>query len=258
MILRSLCATGAAACAVSAWIVAPWSTTAVRELAGAFTRPVLLPFAWQALGTAQQSGDEAEYLARARQITDLLPSWTDGHLVFAYRLALGGDGAAPDGDGRDAQRRLQLALAWLDGARADAGRREVDLLLTMAFLPEVAALQQPALAERLRPHGGAAAIADRYLAEAERLRDGPEVRERRTFLAPKLVAALLAADQPAEALAVLDTAIARSADVRDRELAAEWRQRLEEVRRRLRGDPTVDLGAVRDDPRFEPLLPHLR
>jgi len=241
-----------------AWVVAPPTPAVWRQLAGAFVRPALLPFTWAALAEAQRSGDDAEYFARARQLLDLMPTWTDGHAVFAYRLALDERRAAADPTGADAWRRLQTALAWLESARADAGRREVELLQTMAFLPEVACRQQPALAERLAAGGGAAALADRYLAQAERLRGSPEVREQRTFLAPKLAAGLLAAGERAQALGVLATAISRSAEVRDRQLATEWATRLDEVRRWLAGDTDVDLGAVYDDPRFEPLWPHLR
>lgn len=258
MTMRPALTAAAFGCMSLAWLAAPPTPAAVQELAASLVRPAMLPFTWTALDQARRSGDEAEYFARARQLLDLMPTWTDGETVFAYRLALDRHAAAAVDGGEDAWRRLQLALAWLEAAREHAGRREINLLQTMAFLPEVAEMQQPELAERLRPTGGAAALADRYLAEAERLHGSPEVRERRTFLAPKLAAGLLAAGDRSEARAVLDTAIARSAEVRDRELATEWRQRLDEVRRRLDGDASVDLTAVRADPRFQPLLPYLR
>ncbi len=255
MTRRPLLTAAAAGCMALAWVIAPPTPARLQPLAAAFVRPALLPFAWAALGEAQRSGDDAEYFARARQLLDLMPTWTDGHAVFAYRLALGT--STPAGDHGDAAlRRLQLALAWLESARPQAGRREVELLQTMAFLPEVAEQQQPELAERLRPSGGAAALADRYLAAAEQI-GGPSVREQRTFLAPKLVAGLLAAGERAQARSVIDAAIARSAAVDDRALATEWAQRLDEVRRWLDGEP-VDLAAVHADPRFLPLWPHLR
>jgi hypothetical protein len=84
------------------------------------------------------------------------------------------------------------------------------------------------------------------------------VREQRTFHAPRLAAAMLGNDDLTGAVAVLETAIARAAEVRDRELATEWAARLAEVVRRLRGDRTVDLTAVEADPRMALLLPYLR
>jgi hypothetical protein len=56
---------------------------------------------------------------------------------------------------------------------------------------------------------------------------------------------------------VLDTAIARSRDVRDQELAATWRDRLTAIRRALAGEP-ADLRAALADPRFAALHPYLR
>lgn len=258
MTMRPLLTAAATGCMALAWGTAPPTPAALRELAASLVRPAMLPFTWTALDRARRGGDAAEYFARARQLLDLMPTWTDGQAVFAYGLALDRRAGAAAAGGADAWQRLQLALAWLEAAREHAGHREVELLQTMAFLPEVAVMQQPDLAERLRPGGGAAALADRYLAQAEQLRGSPAVRERRTFLAPKLVAGLLAAGAREQARAVLDVAIARAAEVRDRELATEWRQRLEEVRRWLDGDRSVDLTAVHADPRFAPLLPDLR
>jgi hypothetical protein len=249
---------GATVCCLGAMWCTPPTPARIEEAVSWLVRPALLPFAWQALELAQRSGDGGEAFGRAQQILRLLPTWTDGHVVFAYRFALDG-GAAATGVDRVAAawQRLQVALAWLEHARADAGRREVELLQAMALLPEVATAQQPGLAELLRPHGGAIAWADRYLAAAERLTDSKAVREQRTFLAPWLCAGLLASGARERAIAVLDTAITRAADVRDRALAVEWSTRLDEVRRALRGEP-VDLTAVRADTRFQRLLPHLR
>lgn len=257
---RTLLGIGALACFAGAGWLAPPSLDRAREFAAWFGRPALLPFAWDALASAREQGDAAESFARAQQILDLLPTWTDGHVVFAYRYALSDDerGATPDRRGAAAFDRLQIALAWLETARAHAGRREVELLQMMSMLPEIAVAQEPALAERLRPTGGAPALADHYLAEAERLGGGRRVREHRTFLAPRLCAALLASGDPLRALAVLDDAVARSAQLADRALAEEWQTRLGEARRNLAGARDVDLGALRADPRFAPLLPYLR
>lgn len=238
----------------------PPSAGKARELTSWLLRPAALPFAWQAMLAATQSGDAREVFARAQHILQLLPSWTDGHAAFAYRFALTRDPAAatPAAAATAAERRLQVALTWLDGARAHAGRRELEVLQMQAFLPEVACNQFPGLAARLASAGGAAGITAAYLAEAERRFPSPAVREQRIFHTPKLAAALLANGDTAQAILVLDTAIERAATVRDRELATEWQARLAEVVRRLRGDRSVDLTAVRADPRLAPLWPFLR
>lgn len=238
----------------------PPSPGAVRDVAAWLVRPAVLPFAWRAVDVAQRRGEANEVFARAQQVLRWLPGWTDGHVVFAFRFALEGGAvpAIPRERAEAALRRLDIALSWLEQARADAGPRLPQLLQTMSFLPVVAEMHEPGLRELLRPRGGAAAIADRYLAAAEQVNGSATVREQRTFFAPQLISALLDAGQDAAARAVLRTAIERSGDVRDRELATEWRHRLEELARWLDGDRSVDLGALRSDERFLPLLPHLR
>ena len=227
------------------------------EAAAWFTRPARLPFAWQALTAAEHGGDAAEAFARGQQILGLLPSWTTGHAAFAYRYVLTQDtrGAAAD-VARQAERRLLIALAWLEQARADAGARELDLLLSAAFLAPIACRQFPGLEERLPP-GGAAAITDACFAEAEQRFPTAAVKEQRLFHFPTLAAALLQAGQRPAAASLLREAAARAPQTRDQELALEWRTRVTEVARWLEGDP-VQLDAVFADPRFEPLWSHLR
>jgi hypothetical protein len=229
-----------------------------REFGSWLARPAVLPFAWGALRAASRVGNSDEVFARAQQLLNLLPTWTDGHAVFASQFVLDGDDLQRSESERvaAAYRRLQIALAWLENARASAGRREIELLQQMAFLPDIAVAREPGLAAVLPP-GGTAAIADHYLAIAEHLGAGPVVRENRTFLAVPYCRGLLDAGDRRGALAVLDAAIARSVDVRDRELATVWSARLDEVRRYLRGEP-IDLTLVQNDPRMAILLPYLR
>ncbi|MCK5943938.1 MAG: hypothetical protein KAI24_18280 [Planctomycetes bacterium] len=241
-----------------ALVMLPPSGERLREFASWPARPARLPFIWQALDAAQRSGDGREAFARGQQLLDLVPSWTIGHAAIAYRYALtqdvrGGEAAIAD----QAAERLFVALAWLERAREHAGRREYELLHSAAFLPRIACRQFPGLEQRLPP-GGAAAITDAFFAEAEALFPSPAVREQRLFHFPTLAAALLDAGQRQAAVELLRTAIERVPEVRDRELATEWCERVREVVRRLTGDPSVDLRAVFDDPRFEPLWPHLR
>lgn len=232
----------------------------VREVAAWLARPAVLPFAWRAIDEAQRRGDPNEVFARAQLLLHWLPTWTDGHTVFAYRYALDADRtlAEPAARAAAARQRLDIALAYLDGCRRTAGRREVGLLQSMSMLPQVAEGQEPGLAAELRDRGGPAALADQYLAAAEALAGSRAVREQRLFFAPVLAAGLLDAGRSAAARAVLATALQNSDSLDEPELAAEWRARLAEALRRLDGDLTVDLTALAADERFHPLLPHLR
>lgn len=259
MIGKPWFAVGSGVCfAGSLWLANP-AAADVGELARWIVRPAVLPFTWQALGEARRSGNADEVFARAQQLLALLPSWTDGHLVLALQFALDGEHrtADPAERARAAHHRLLIAMAWLEGARAHAGRREIELLEMMAEVPEWAARREPGLAELLRPAGGPPAIADRCFQEAERLGASATVREMRTFRAVGYAAALLTAGDPTGAATVLETAIERSRDVADQELATPWRRNLESILRHLRGEPQ-DLTDVRGDPRMAPLWPHLR
>ncbi|MBL8756676.1 MAG: hypothetical protein JNK15_25495 [Planctomycetes bacterium] len=252
-------AIAAVALATSAIALRP-SFADLERFAAFGVRPVTLPFAWESLQDSMRHGDAAEAFARAQHVLRLLPTWADGHAAFAYRFVLAPpDNAAPTAErGRRTLQRLELALQWLQDARRFAGRHEPSLLQTMALLPEVAVRLEPALEPLLQARGGAAAFADHYLAEAERLFPRQAIREQRTFYAPRIAAGLLAAGDRAAARQVLATAIERSHSVRDQELAAAWRANLETVVRRLDGDRAVDLAEVQADPRMEPLLPFLR
>lgn len=249
----------AAGCFASAIALDPPTLASIQEPGNWLLRPAALPFAWRSLEEATSNGDASESFARAQQLLHLLPTWTDAQIVFAFRFATnGGTTVSATGRAQAAHARMQIALAWLESARAQAGGREVELLQAMALLPEVATGQEPGLEALLRANGDSSAdLAYRYLAEAERLSGSPAVREQRTFFGVLVVGAMLARNDWDGAITVLGTLIARSADVRDRQLATEWAARLAEVRRHLRGQ-TVDLEKVRADPRMAPLLPYLR
>lgn len=240
------------------WLLAPTLADLGRP-ATALARPVWLPFQWQALGDAARAGDAGEALARAQQLMALVPEWVDGYVVFACQFVLDGDPVhlPTAARGEAGWQRLQIALAWLEAARPAVGRREFELLERMALLPELAAANVPGLADRLRAEGGAARLADHYLAEAERLGAGAALRENRTFRAVELAAALLDAGDRRGALAALTDAVRRAAVIRDPEAAAEWRRLLGIVLDHMHGQP-VDLDPLRHDPRMAPLLQHLR
>jgi len=239
----------------------PPTAKGLREFGSWCLRPARLPFAWQALQTATDNGDAQEAFARGQQIMQLVPSWTDGHSAMVYRYVLTHD----DSEGHSevaaaAEQRLHTGLALLEQAREFASKYEYYLLHAAAYLPGIACTQYPGLAERLQASqvGGAAAIANHYFTEAAQLFPTPAIKEQQLWYAPQFAASLLACGAKAAAVAVLDDAIAHAPEIRNQQLATEWAERLREVVAWLRGNRTVTMHQVFDDPRFELLWPFLR
>jgi hypothetical protein len=239
--------------------ILPAPLEGLREFQLRCLRPARLPFAWQGLTTAMASGTAQEVIGRGQQIAQLVPRWTAGQAAFVYRYVLSQDlSQNPEDAAKAAEKRLRAGLLMLDEARESAGKRGLSLLSSAAYLPGIACSEFPGLAERLRPTGGAASIADNYFRVAARDYPSPAVLEERLWHAPKLVEALLACGAKTQALAVLDNAIERAIDIRDQELATEWQDLLLTVANWLRGRRDLKLDAVAADPRFQPLLPYLR
>lgn len=238
------------------------SVAHLREWSLLATRPFTLPFLWRSLRQATDSGDPAEAFARAQAVLEVLPEWTDGHAVFAWRYAIDGGNPLATGAARTAaaKERLLAALAMMQQACWRTPAKAADLLVWMAFVVELAAQREPGLGALLAADKGLgtpAQLSDRYLAEAERVSGRASIREQRIFLVPSLCAALLDAKDPGGALNLLDATIARCDEIRDLDLSREWKASLTAVRRRLAGDSTVDPATFRDDQRLAPLLPHL-
>lgn len=244
------------------WVAAGWiggaDPGALSRWSQDLVRPLALPFLWRQLRDAEAGGDPAEAFARARQLLTALPGWADGYTVFAYRYVLdGGDPNASEAARAEAtRRRLELALTFLEEARPTCGPREDDLLVAASFLVELAARNEPGLAATMAE--APAIVADRLLAEAERVGGGASVREQRVYFAPQVAAALLRGADHLRAIEVLRDAAARCDEVRDRERAADWQRTLRAVAARLAGDRTVDPEPLLADPRLVPLHPFLR
>jgi len=149
------------ACAAGALTLQPPSLAPLATLATWLARPLLMPFAWRAFDEARHHGSIDEQFARAQQVMRLLPTWSEGYLVFAVGFLTARHDPAASADERtdDAWRRLQLALAWLEAARVDAGRREESLLQSLAMLPVAAHAHHVATTAAVRPHGAAAGTA---------------------------------------------------------------------------------------------------
>jgi hypothetical protein len=245
-------------CWLAAAVVGGADPEAATDSAQALVRPLVLPFLWRSLDDANRTGDPAEAFTKAQLLLRATPGWTDGHTVFAYRYALdGGDTVLPAAArARAAADRLQVALAVLEDARSTCGPRQAELLWSMAWLVELAVRQEPAL-QTLLPEDPVI-LADRYLADAERLGAGRLVREQRLFDLPRLCAAFLRSGDRVRALELLDEGIRRCATMSDPAITGDWRQTLARVRRALAGDPTVDRAALRADIRLQSLATFLR
>ncbi len=224
-------------------------------------RPARLPFAWQAMQDAATNGDAREVFARGQQIMQLVPSWTDGHSAMVYRYVLTHDDSEDANHVAEAaEKRLFAGLARLEEARKHAGQREYGLLFAAANLPDIACAHFPGLSERLqqRQAGGAAAIANHYFELANRLFPSPAVHEQQLWYAPTLAASMLACGLTTTALDILDRAITQAPQIRNRELATSWTNRLREVVAWLRGDRAINLDKVFSDKRFEIIRPYLQ
>lgn len=161
-------------------------------------RPLVLPRLWRSVDEAHRSGHPLESLALARQLMDLLPDWRDGHLHFAWRLAvdLAQPGETTDG-GLD---RLLLATAWLEESAARLARKSpadaAEILTTAALLVESRSMRDPAMALRYRERFGAPLMdaAEDFVRRAAVLDPLRSRQERRAFLAARLVAGALQLD----------------------------------------------------------------
>lgn len=256
--LRSACTLVLFAGAV---VMLPPTADSVREFGRWCLRPARLPFAWQAMNAARQNGDAREVFARGQQILQLVPSWTDGHAAFVYNYVATQDNSLePNAVAAAVEKRLYAGLSMLESARQFAGKREASLLHFAAYMPDMLCNRFPGLREHMRRRegGGASVIANRYFAEIERLFPTAATREQLLWYAPTFAASLLATGNRSSALDAIESAITKAPEVRDQELATEWRERLVEVARFLRGDSSIGLSQVFADPRFEPLWPYLR
>src|SRR6185436_19804544 len=167
------------ACLGGAAVVGGASPAGARTELEAMVRPIALPFLWRSLGDASRAGDPAEAFAKAQLLLEAIPGWADGYIVFAYRYALdGGDVALPPAAReRAAADRLQIGLSVLDRARASCQRDEIDLLVSMSWLVELAVRREPGIAPLLGT--APAVLADGFLVAAEARGAGRMVREQR-------------------------------------------------------------------------------
>lgn len=223
----------------------------------ALVRPLALPFLWPGVTDARQHGSVGEHVARGRLLMRLLPGWLDGHLYFASQLVF--DGRKPGSDPDGACDRLFTALAWLEEVRGQFPDQQEVILAAMASLLEIRSAQDPALAKAIRDRENrdAVEIADDLLGHAEQLSPTATLRERRVFLAPKLMASALRTADESRFEILLEDALVQAQQVRDRDLAARFTEDLEQMRSYWLGDPVVTLEDLRGRSLLAELVPFL-
>ena len=196
-----------------------------------------------------------ELFERGRLLLGLLPCWVDGHVYFADRLVFAID--PQRGDAQHGLDALATALVLLEESSHECPRKADEILVVMAFLVEQRCRQWPALAAAFRarfgedPRQRAAA----YLERAERLRGSAALRERRAYLAVRMIVPALesgrrdrVAARIAEALRLLDT-------VRDQQTAEHYKRALRRLRRYVFDrDPGVTFEELARDPWLQDLV----
>ncbi len=223
----------------------------------ALVRPLALPFLWPGVTDARPHGSVGEHVARGRLLMRLLPGWIDGHLLFASQLVF--DGREPGSDPEVACDRLFTALAWLEEVRGLNPDQQDVILAAMASLLEIRSSQDPALAStiRERENRDAVEIADDLLDRAEKLSPTATLRERRVFLAPRLMASALRTADETRFELLLEKALVQAQQVRDPDLAARFTEDLEQVRSYWLGDTMVTLEDLRGRSLLSELVPFL-
>lgn len=235
------------------WFRPPARGTPLDTVRG-LVRPMVLPFLWQGIVEASDRGSLGEQVARGRQLMRLLPEWMDGHVHFASRLVF--DGRDPGADPEQTCDRLFVALTWLEEARELVPSREDEVLAAMASLLEIRA-EDPSVRDAIRAREGrdAVAIADDLLGQAEQLRPAASLRERRVFLAPRLMASALRTRDDERFEALLDLTLQAARGVRDPDLAARFTDDLRALQSHWNGQAGLD--ELRGRPLLAELVPLL-
>lgn len=223
----------------------------------ALARPFALPMLWGGLAAARHEEPPEAVVARGQQLLALLPQWSDGHVLFASQLAFAASTRAPDPD--TAAQRVLAGLAMLEAAISVHPEGSVEYLSTMAAFLEIRSLQNPTLAAALRQRLGEEpqVVADRCLQRSEHLSPSATIADRRTYLLlPTLASALRTADVE-RALATIAHMQRRLTTSPNRSVAEPWLTALDQLARYLRGDPSITLQSLVDDPLLQDMVTDL-
>jgi len=258
----------AAGCSLGAYLVTPHPVRSPADLGRPLVAPIMLPFMWSGLVKAIQDGSPEEVVGRGRTLLRLRPTWLDGHLYLAQKMAFDASRRADNAD--EALDRLLAALALLDEAWAACPAHQLEIRLAQAFLIEFRATTQPELGAAYRQRFAADPLdaAAGYLDGAEEVSGGRHVRTARAYLTMRMVGPALRDGDRARALATLDVALDLLEDVAT-ELRGAGRSSaasnadahhgaLMQLRDHLNGEPGADLDSVLANPLLQELTQSLR
>ncbi|MEZ5963237.1 MAG: hypothetical protein R3F56_05250 [Planctomycetota bacterium] len=231
----------------AAWLRPPAAAAGAARVR-ALARPFVLPLLWRGLREARIEEPPEAMAARGQQLLALVPTWTDGNVLFASQLALAASARAHGA--AEAADRLLAGLALLEQARRQDPAGTVEYLTTAASFVEIASARDPALATELRDRLGEPPdqIADAFLRRAEAASPSESIADRRTYLLATAIAAALRTEDDARALATIERMRQRLSTAVDRQLAEQWSASLARLDGFLRGDPSVTRDTLKDDP----------
>jgi hypothetical protein len=244
---------------------APPPEPPTARVARGIGRPFSLPFLWSRHIAAERAGDVDRALAAFERVLAWLPDWTDGQVLFAWRLATSSRNAAVQVAPQVAAERLTAAVAWLDEratefARSDEQRAE--LLSAAAFLLEVEGTREAVRGAATELLGADPVFAaDALRARGEVLAPGPALRTVRAFSVFGLIAATLGDGESKDGervLRILRIGRERLAELpRDEAVDAAIRA-LDRLERWLTATPRGPADSLASDPYLAPIVPMLR
>ncbi len=218
---------------------------ALSALGRNLIRPVFLPFLWQKL---QAANSPEEYAAQGRLLLRLLPHWTDGHILMASTLAF--DASLQQSETTKALDRVQAALEMLEHSLQQQAPRPEEILTAMFTILEGRCRQDAQLAQAFQQRFAQdpVVVADRYLARAIELHPSQSLQDSRCYLQMRLIASALRSKDLHSARQYLAATEQGLTQVRDQQLAQEYQQALQLLRRHLQDAQDVKLMDLQRNP----------
>jgi hypothetical protein len=228
----------------------PPSRPVLVDLGRDLVRPVVLPVLWAGVVKSGTEAGVEEHVARGRLLLRFLPEWTDGHIYFAWQLAFEASRGQKDPDGQ--LQRLLAAIAYLKQVKTS---RPAEVWEAMAYMVLILCKDED-LARAFREHTGkepAEAVAY-YLERAQRYAPSAARSEQRIIVGVSLIAGQLRTGNQSAAMALLTATLEGLDTFRDRQLAADWRAALLDLKSYLEGMAGTSLSDLKKHPQLDEIL----